>query len=421
MSDAYGNDTELKLLKLKKAFPEITDDSILLEILLSCDGSLSKTRSVLSEQFEIGESCGKRKFDEESGSFGSKYQSSINHFFDGGSSKNKKLKLEINKSNTKTITLYTKEDIEATIPYVTFHKNFLPPEIADNALRYILQPEHHLKENEFYLFDNKCKSSHKSGIFSNPDPFITNLRTNRVFYDGKEVKNFNSYNNDMGIIQVLIENLMEELNSTRQKLSPFQPTEWKGDVCVVNRYDTKQDHLDWHSDKLTNMGPLPTIASLSLGATREFKLRKNHPFENNPNPILSIPLPHNTLIIMHSGCQEEYKHCVMSSSRPIDGHTISKQVRVNLTYRYFHPRFQTSNLPKCPKCKNSMALRRSFKSVTSRGKYIWMCMGGYLGKNCNGFHWANFNKKDLITDDENDCSEWIAKDDYEKLDYLGRK
>jgi len=68
---------------------------------------------------------------------------------------------------------------------------------------------------------------------------------------------------------------------------------------------------------LTHLGPFPTIASLTLGCTRPFRLR---PFSSTSLPstngqpttmrTLEITLPHNSLLIMHGGTQEVFKHCV---------------------------------------------------------------------------------------------------------------
>ena len=40
---------------------------------------------------------------------------------------------------------------------------------------------------------------------------------------------------------------------------------WRANVAASNRYAGGQESVGWHSDQLTNLGPYPTIASLSLG------------------------------------------------------------------------------------------------------------------------------------------------------------
>lgn len=44
-------------------------------------------------------------------------------------------------------------------------------------------------------------------------------------------------------------------------------------AVLLNCYRTGQDTVGWHSDGEAELGPAPTIASLSLGGTRRFRLR----------------------------------------------------------------------------------------------------------------------------------------------------
>lgn len=42
---------------------------------------------------------------------------------------------------------------------------------------------------------------------------------------------------------------------------------WHANVAASNRYEGSQEGVGFHSDQLTYLGPYPTIASLSLGAS----------------------------------------------------------------------------------------------------------------------------------------------------------
>src|SRR5690606_11742076 len=44
-------------------------------------------------------------------------------------------------------------------------------------------------------------------------------------------------------------------------------------AVLLNLYRNEQDSVAWHSDDEAELGPQPAIASLSLGATRTFRLR----------------------------------------------------------------------------------------------------------------------------------------------------
>ena len=45
------------------------------------------------------------------------------------------------------------------------------------------------------------------------------------------------------------------------------------DSCLANLYRDGADSMGWHSDDEPELGPRPTIASVSLGARRRFLLR----------------------------------------------------------------------------------------------------------------------------------------------------
>ena len=49
---------------------------------------------------------------------------------------------------------------------------------------------------------------------------------------------------------------------------------WQPSYCLANCYESGSQGVGWHSDKLLTLGPLPIIASLSLGATRSFQLHR---------------------------------------------------------------------------------------------------------------------------------------------------
>lgn len=70
--------------------------------------------------------------------------------------------------------------------------------------------------------------------------------------------------------------------------------------------------VGWHSDVLSYLGPYCTIASLSLGVSRPFRLRLSAiPPPGSPSHrTLEIQLPHNSLLILHAGCQELFKHTI---------------------------------------------------------------------------------------------------------------
>jgi alkylated DNA repair dioxygenase AlkB len=89
--------------------------------------------------------------------------------------------------------------------------------------------------------------------------------------------------------------------------------------CLLNRYRTGSDSVGWHADNEPEMGD--TIGSLSLGATRTFRIRHNTTKETRRFLVSS-----GTLIIMAGTMQKSWKHDVPKTTAEVGE-------RVNLTFR----------------------------------------------------------------------------------------
>jgi hypothetical protein len=196
-----------------------------------------------------------------------------------------------------------------------------------------------------------------------------------------------------------------------KKLKYQSPHPWKANTAFVNCYDGPQEHVGYHTDQLTYLGPRAVIGSLSLGVAREFRVRRIHAEDDkyrkddgslaDAQGQISIHLPHNSLLIMHAEMQEEWKHSI-APARAIDPHPLAKNKRLNITYRWYkdslHPRYT----PKC-KCGVPTVLRCVTRKKESRGRYMWMCHTNYIpGQDgCSFFQWAEF--------DDDGEPPWIGK------------
>lgn len=100
---------------------------------------------------------------------------------------------------------------------------------------------------------------------------------------------------------------------------------------LANLYRGGGDSMGWHSDDEPELGAQPVIASLSLGATRRFRLRRRLPRGTRPTPAdtLVLPLAHGSLLCMAGETQRLYQHDLPKSA------TIDAP-RINLTFRYIH-------------------------------------------------------------------------------------
>jgi len=91
---------------------------------------------------------------------------------------------------------------------------------------------------------------------------------------------------------------------------------------LLNRYANEQDSVSWHSDDEPEMDSGFPIASISLGAAREFLVRP----VTSKKEVQSYFLTSGSLLIMPPGFQQRYRHCVPKSRTPC-------ATRVNLTFR----------------------------------------------------------------------------------------
>ncbi|AQZ13424.1 (ZYRO0D05434g) [Zygosaccharomyces parabailii] len=418
-----GDDmTESKLGILCDLYSDIVprsqeSESFYLEILVACHGSLNAAVEMINEslgvcRFPNGLQLRKRKYDGSEESKGvRKIQRSLNYFI---TDSNNRIRAVSDNSGGKIssnpIELFTKEDIEANVKYITFHRNALPEPLADSLLQHLVQDEDNFTPNQFHLFGKKCTSNHLTKMFSSNEDIL--LGRSKIYYNSYTRTNVAKYDDDLKMAQLLIEDQVNE-TIAKQDPQPFQIRcpDWRGDVVLVNRYD-RDSNLDWHSDRMTSIGPQPIIASLSLGCVREFRVRRTYPANSQ---VYVLRPPHNTLMIMHAGFQEEYKHCVHAGPKnaTLEQHPISKDIRINLTYRCYLQTY-LRNCPTCTKCGSSMDLRRAFKDPKTRGQYLWQCSRGYKGEDCDGVKRADFQNECLtVRNYKEQGSRWLAPDDNE--------
>lgn len=100
-------------------------------------------------------------------------------------------------------------------------------------------------------------------------------------------------------------------------------TEVEFNSVLLNLYRNQDDRMGFHSDNEPSLGPEPTIASLSYGATRTLKLKHK---KRSDLGVVKIPLTSGSLLLMKGKTQENWIHGIDKESRPCGP-------RVNLTFR----------------------------------------------------------------------------------------
>jgi alkylated DNA repair dioxygenase AlkB len=91
---------------------------------------------------------------------------------------------------------------------------------------------------------------------------------------------------------------------------------------LLNWYRSGADAMGFHADNEPELGTNPTIASLSLGATRKFVLKHNHSHHKE-----TYNLNNGSLLVMRGATQHHWTHALPRSAKVHEG-------RINLTFRH---------------------------------------------------------------------------------------
>lgn len=92
---------------------------------------------------------------------------------------------------------------------------------------------------------------------------------------------------------------------------------------LLNYYRNERDSMGMHSDDESELGPRPTIASVSLGQERVFTFA---PRRSHGRRRIRLSLPSGSLLLMKGDTQRNWKHGIAKAK----GHM---GPRVNLTFR----------------------------------------------------------------------------------------
>lgn len=170
-----------------------------------------------------------------------------------------------------------------------FDENFLPSELAD---RY------------FVTIRDECIWEQKPGIFGHMQPRLTASYGD----DGMTYRYSGTVNVALPWTPTLVE-IKERIEAVQGGYN----------FCLLNRYRSGQDSMGMHADDEPEMGNV--IGSLSLGATRTFRIKHNKTKET-----MSFSLGHGSLIIMAGTMQQFWKHEIPKTKQAVEE-------RINLTYR----------------------------------------------------------------------------------------
>ena len=114
-----------------------------------------------------------------------------------------------------------------------------------------------------------------------------------------------------------------ELRAIKEKVEHASRANYNS--ALVNLYRDQSDSMGWHQDNEKELGPNPTIASVSFGAIRTFRLRH----VGRAYSPLAIELQNGGLLLMSGETQHHWSHCIPKSRRPMSP-------RINITFRWVY-------------------------------------------------------------------------------------
>ncbi|KAF9228641.1 hypothetical protein BS17DRAFT_202612 [Gyrodon lividus] len=293
----------------------------------------------------------------------------------------------------------------------TLHLSILPPELACKLFYTMVDLSQSWQRNKWWLFDRVVESPHRTSFFvrktNGVDDDESWQEVAQYWYNGRPTKPPEVFPDLMEEACEYVEKVVNEEMRKRERL----PLEWTGqgtdgqlwhaNVAASNCYEGTQESVGFHSDQLTYLGPYPTIASLSLGTTRAFRLREVIPSDDisaRRARTFNVPLLHNSLTVMHATCQESFKHSIppqptLDLYRPLYPHPARpfspperSNCRINITFRFYRPDFHPKSTPRC-KCDVPTILRPDMKNRHDgkTDRYWWTCYAGAQndGKGCD--------------------------------------
>ncbi|NOQ35136.1 MAG: alpha-ketoglutarate-dependent dioxygenase AlkB [Methylococcaceae bacterium] len=111
----------------------------------------------------------------------------------------------------------------------------------------------------------------------------------------------------------------DDLQNIQEDIQPFSA--YRFNSVLGNLYRDGNDSMGSHADDEPELGQNPVIASLSLGESRNLKLK-----HQQHKTVLDVPLEHGDLLIMAGTLQHHWQHSLPKTKR-------LKQARINLTFR----------------------------------------------------------------------------------------
>jgi alkylated DNA repair dioxygenase AlkB len=175
--------------------------------------------------------------------------------------------------------------------------DFLPARLADRLLA-ALRAEIRWSQHRVRLFGREHRSPRLSAWYGDPDAVYR--------YSGQTLRPV-PWTASLEVLRERVQRFCHQ---------PF-------DGVLLNLYRDGRDGMGWHSDDERELGAEPSIASVSLGAPRRFRLKHR----TRPDVTArTLVLEHGSLLWMRGATQQHWRHSIPKTRTPVGE-------RLNLTFR----------------------------------------------------------------------------------------
>ncbi|KAF0980582.1 hypothetical protein FDP41_013065 [Naegleria fowleri] len=222
--------------------------------------------------------------------------------------------------------IYLINDIDTNGAKVKYVSNFLSKTEAKQLFDKLMQACT-WERDEYNIFGKKILSPRKISAFGETN-YVSKLKGNYSQRHRRPTHN----------------EWPEELLALKEKVESF--TGEKFTFALINRYDSGQDSIMWHSDQEKDLAENSSIVSISLGAVRDFQFRpipEKHDTKSdeseksesssrdgkkrNKNTIITKALENGSMVVMNYQTQRNYQHA-LPKRKNVQG------VRLNVTFRH---------------------------------------------------------------------------------------
>jgi len=181
--------------------------------------------------------------------------------------------------------------------HLEYIPNFLTSK-SSNTLHKIFRNSIKWKNDNFKIMGKNYKVSRKVALYGDKNIFYKYSGSKKVAIPWTENL-------------IILKNKIEKISKTNYN------------SVLLNEYDDGEVYMGWHSDNERELGINPTIASVSLGSSRDFLFK--HKFDKALKKV-KINLSNGSLLIMKGRTQHLWNHCLPKRRMVHEG-------RINLTFR----------------------------------------------------------------------------------------